>query len=60
MIHETGQAIIKTFSTSSFAQETAQNLLKQLSLDDASLEQLESKWSIAWSDEWKNCGGKRQ
>ncbi|KAI0764495.1 hypothetical protein BC629DRAFT_920496 [Irpex lacteus] len=58
-VHDDGRAFVRTFSTSVVAQHSAQKLVKELSLDDTSLEQLESKWSVAWSDEWKDRKGRR-
>lgn len=58
-VHDDGRAFVRTFSTSVVAQHSAQKLVKEVLLDDTSLEQLESKWSVAWSDEWKDREGRR-
>lgn len=38
-------------------QTAAHSFLRQHSLDEASLEQLESKWSVAWSTRWDTRAG---
>lgn len=44
--------VARIFSDTPSGQQTAQKFLTVHKLDRASLDMLESRWSVAWSDSW--------